>query len=168
MCHEVLLRSCLEQYADQYDYCIIDCLPGVGLLLTNALSAANEIIITMQAQPIPTKGMATLTESIQNVQRMINPKLRVNGILLTMRQHTNVSDHYANVIRTNNAGKVRVIRTEIPYNVRVQESQAFAAPTILYDRKSPSARAYVEFTREDIGREREEQVYERDTDALDR
>lgn len=168
MCHEVLLRSCLEQYADQYDYCIIDCLPGVGLLLTNALSAANEIIIPMQAQPFPTKGMAKLTESIQNVQRMINPKLRVNGILLTMRQHTNVSDHYANVIRTNNAGKVRVFRTEIPYNVRVQESQAFAAPTILYDRKSPSARAYVEFTKEVVGREHEEQVYERDTDALDR
>ena len=100
MCREVLLKTCLEQYSSQYDYCIIDCSPSVGLLLTNALSAANEVII--------------------------------------------------------------------PYNVKVQESQAFAAPTILYEPKSSSARAYVEFTQEVLGHGREEQVYERDEDARDR
>lgn len=58
MCREVLLKSCLEQYNNQYDYCLIDCSPSVGLLLTNALAAANEIIIPMQAQPFSVVGMA--------------------------------------------------------------------------------------------------------------
>ena len=70
MCREVLLKSCLEQYNNQYDYCLIDCSPSVGLLLTNALAAANEIIIPMQAQPFSVVGMSQLTSSIANVQRM--------------------------------------------------------------------------------------------------
>ena len=64
MCREVLLKSCLEQYNNQYDYCLIDCSPSVGLLLTNALAAANEIIIPMQAQPFSVVGMSQLTSSI--------------------------------------------------------------------------------------------------------
>lgn len=70
MCREVLLKACLEQYNNQYDYCLIDCSPSVGLLLTNALAAANEIIIPMQAQPFSVVGMSQLTSSIANVQRM--------------------------------------------------------------------------------------------------
>ena len=70
MCREVLLKACLEQYNNQYDYCLIDCSPSVGLLLTNALTAANEIIIPMQAQPFSVVGMSQLTSSIANVQRM--------------------------------------------------------------------------------------------------
>lgn len=90
MCREVLLKTCLEQYSSQYDYCIIDCSPSVGLLLTNALSAANEVIIPMQAQPFSVVGMSQLTNSISSVQRKINPGLHIRGVLLTMTQHTNV------------------------------------------------------------------------------
>lgn len=72
MCREVLLKSCLEQYNNQYDYCLIDCSPSVGLLLTNALAAANEIIIPMQAQPFSVVGMSQLTSSIANVQRKLD------------------------------------------------------------------------------------------------
>ena len=141
MCREVLLKTCLEQYSSQYDYCIIDCSPSVGLLLTN---------------------------SISNVQRKINPGLHIRGILLTMTQHTKVSEHYAHDVRAKYGRTLRVFTTEIPYNVKVQESQAFAAPTILYEPKSSSARAYVDFTQEVLGHGREEQVYERDEDARDR
>ena len=88
MCREVLLKTCLEQYSSQYDYCIIDCSPSVGLLLTNALSAANEVIIPMQAQPFSVVGMSQLTNSISSVQRKINPGLHIRGVLLTMTQHT--------------------------------------------------------------------------------
>ena len=95
MCREVLLKTCLEQYSSQYDYCIIDCSPSVGLLLTNALSAANEVIIPMQAQPFSVVGMSQLTNSISSVQRKINPGLHIRGVLLTMTQHTKVSEHYA-------------------------------------------------------------------------
>lgn len=168
MCREVLLKSCLEQYESQYDYCLIDCSPSVGLLLTNALAAANEIIIPMQAQPFSVVGMSQLTSSIANVQRKINPGLRVKGILLTMTEHTNVSDHYCGQVRSTYGNKIHVFTTEIPRNVKVQESQANAEPTILYDPKSNSAKAYIEFAKEVSGYGREEQVFERDEDALNR
>ena len=80
MCREVLLKTCLEQYSSQYDYCIIDCSPSVGLLLTNALSAANEVIIPMQAQPFSVVGMSQLTNSISSVQRKGIPKEEVQFI----------------------------------------------------------------------------------------
>lgn len=70
--------------------------------------------------------------------------------------------------RASQADEFVPVHTEIPYNVKVQESQAFAAPTILYEPKSSSAKAYVEFTKEVVGHGREEQVYERDEDARDR
>lgn len=130
MCREVLLKSCLEQYNNQYDYCLIDCSPSVGLLLTNALAAANEIIIPMQAQPFSVVGMSQLTSSIANVQRKINPGLRVKGILLTMTEHTNVSDHYCGQVRSTYGNKIHVFTTEIPRNVKVQESQANAEPML--------------------------------------
>ena len=149
MCREVLLKSCLEQYNNQYDYCLIDCSPSVGLLLTNALAAANEIIIPMQAQPFSVVGMSQLTSSIANVQRKINPELRVK-------------------VRSTYGNKIHVFTTEIPRNVKVQESQANAEPTILYDPKSNSAKAYIEFAKEVSGYGREEQVFERDEDALNR
>lgn len=168
MCREVLLKACLEQYDSQYDYCLIDCSPSVGLLLTNALAAANEIIIPMQAQPFSVVGMSQLTSSIANVQRKINPELRVKGILLTMTEHTNVSDHYCGQVRSTYGNKIHVFATEIPRNVKVQESQANAEPTILYDPKSNSAKAYIEFAKEVSGYGREEQVFERDEDALNR
>lgn len=154
--------------ANQYDYCLIDCSPSVGLLLTNALAAANEIIIPMQAQPFSVVGMSQLTSSIANVQRKINPGLRVKGILLTMTEHTNVSDHYCGQVRSTYGNKIHIFTTEIPRNVKVQESQANAEPTILYDPKSNSAKAYIEFAKEVSGYGREEQVFERDEDALNR
>lgn len=136
MCREVLLKTCLEQYSNQYDYCIIDCSPSVGLLLTNALSAANEVIIPMQAQPFSVVGMSQLTNSISSVQRKINPGLHIRGVLLTMTQHTKVSEHYAHDVRAKYGRTLRVFTTEIPYNVKVQESQAliwvlFSAPPII-------------------------------------
>lgn len=96
-------------------------------------------------------------ESYKQVQRYIRLTYLIPSILQM------VDDVRAKYGRT-----LRVFTTEIPYNVKVQESQAFAAPTILYEPKSSSARAYVDFTQEVLGHGREEQVYERDEDARDR
>ncbi len=163
MCREVLLKTCLEQYSSQYDYCIIDCSPSVGLLLTNALSAANEVIIPMQAQPFSVVGMSQLTNSISSVQRKINPGLHIRGVLLTMTQHTKVSEHYA-MMSAPSMENAPCIYYGDPYNVKVQESQAFAAPTILYEPKA----AAQEHTLNYAGGIRSwprRQVYERDEDA---
>lgn len=128
----------------------------------------QEIAQAKQAQPFSVVGMSQLTNSISSVQRKINPGLHIRGVLLTMTQHTKVSEHYAHDVRAKYGRTLHVFTTEIPYNVKVQESQAFAAPTILYEPKSSSARAYVDFTQEVLGHGHEEQVYERDEDARDR
>lgn len=117
MCREVLLKTCLEQYSSQYDYCIIDCSPSVGLLLTNALSAANEVIIPMQAQPFSVVGMSQLTNSISSVQRKINPGLHIRGVLLTMTQHTKVSEHYAHDVRAKYGRTLHVFTTEMLFDL---------------------------------------------------
>ena len=168
MSRETILRQYLDTLKGQYSHILIDCQPSLGMLTVNALAAANEIIIPMQAQPFSVVGMSQLTSSIANVQRKINPGLRVKGILLTMTEHTNVSDHYCGQGRSTYGNKIHVFTTEIPRNVKVQESQANAEPTILYDPKSNSAKAYIEFAKEVSGYGREEQVYERDEDALNR
>lgn len=153
------------------DYAALDAFlkyfPAVRKIVL-CLAAANEIIIPMQAQPFSVVGMSQLTSSIANVQRKINPGLRVKGILLTMTEHTNVSDHYCGQVRSTYGNKIHVFTTEIPRNVKVQESQANAEPTILYDPKSNSAKAYIEFAKEVSDYGREEQVFERDEDALNR
>lgn len=130
MCREVLLKTCLEQYSSQYDYCIIDCSPSVGLLLTNALSAANEVIIPMQAQPFSVVGMSQLTNSISSVQRKINPGLHIRGVLLTMTQHTKVSEHYAHTEST-----VIVLDGLNNYTetVTVAPSEYYCAAAVQYD-----------------------------------
>lgn len=126
MCREVLLKTCLEQYSSQYDYCIIDCSPSVGLLLTNALSAANEVIIPMQAQPFSVVGMSQLTNSISSVQRKINPGLHIRGVLLTMTQHTKVfnlkdrdkSDHYNLFAYIKNEDDILVVTKNLVKNLK--------------------------------------------------
>ena len=157
MCREVLLKTCLEQYISQYDYCIIDCSPPWASADKRAVRCQRGHH-PMQAQPFSVVGMSQLTNSISSVQRKINPGLHIRGVLLTMTQHTKVSEHYAHDVRAKYGRTLHVFTTEIPYNVKVQESQAFAAPTILYEPKSSSARAYVEFTQEVLGHGREEQV----------
>ncbi|WP_425371395.1 ParA family protein [Gemmiger formicilis] len=166
MCREVLLKTCLEQYSSQYDYCIIDC-PLCG-------ASADKRAVRCQRGHHPDAGAAVLggwavaaDKSDGSAAQKSTLTAYIRGVLLTMTQHTKVSEHYAHDVRAKYGRTLHVFTTEIPYNVKVQESQAFA-PTILYELKSSSARAYVDFTQEVLGHGREEQVYERDEDARDR
>ena len=84
MSRETMLRQVLEPLKKQYDHILIDCMPSLGMLTINALAAASSVIIPVQAQYLPAKGLEQLLKTVGRVQRQINPKLKIDGILLTM------------------------------------------------------------------------------------
>jgi len=84
MSRETILRSYIDQVKSDYDYVLIDCMPSLGMLTINALAAADSVIIPVQAHYLPAKGMAQLLQTIARVRRQINPKLALDGVLLTM------------------------------------------------------------------------------------
>lgn len=168
MCREAILKSCLGWYADRYDYCLIDCAPALGLLLVNALTAANEVIIPMQAQPFSVLGVAQLSEAISEVRSKINPQLRIGGILMTMTEHNSVSEGISLKVRSTYGSKFRIFSTEIPKNVDIQKSSAVGQAALEYDPKCSGAKAYTEFAKEVMKDGREKELSRCVENALDR
>ena len=84
MSRETILKQYLESAKRQYDCIILDCMPSLGMLTINALAAADSVLIPVQAQYLPAKGLEQLLQTINKVRRQINPKLKIDGILLTM------------------------------------------------------------------------------------
>jgi chromosome partitioning protein len=136
----------------KYDYIMIDCPPGFGLININALNASNKIIIPLQCEFFALEGLAQLFNTIQSVRSTINKGLIVSGILLTMYDRRNsLSSTIANDVRAH--FKNLVFDTVIPRNVKISEASSYGKPIILYDVKSAGAISYIELAREFLGRE---------------
>ncbi|MDR2781689.1 MAG: ParA family protein [Holosporaceae bacterium] len=135
-----------------YDYILIDCPPGFGLININALNASNRIIIPLQCEFYALEGLAQLFNTIQSVRNTINKNLIVSGILLTMYDRRNgLSSVVANDVRSH--FKNLVFNTVIPRNVKISEASSYGKPVILYDVKSSGAISYIELAREFLSRE---------------
>jgi chromosome partitioning protein len=135
-----------------YDYILIDCPPGFGLININALNASNKIIIPLQCEFYALEGLAQLFSTIQSVRNTINKDLIVSGILLTMYDRRNsLSSVVANDVRAH--FKNLVFNTVIPRNVKISEASSYGKPVILYDVKSMGAISYIELAREFLSRE---------------
>ncbi|MDR0631964.1 MAG: ParA family protein [Holosporaceae bacterium] len=136
----------------EYDYILIDCPPGFGLININALNASNKIIIPLQCEFYALEGLAQLFHTIQSVRDTINKGLIISGILLTMYDRRNsLSSVVANDVRTH--FKNLVFNTVIPRNVKISEASSYGKPIILYDVKSAGAISYIELAREFLARE---------------
>jgi chromosome partitioning protein len=136
----------------EYDYILIDCPPGFGLININALNASNKIIIPLQCEFYALEGLAQLFNTIQSVRDTINKNLIISGILLTMYDRRNsLSSMVANDVRTH--FKNLVFNTVIPRNVKISEASSHGKPIILYDVKSAGAISYIELAREFLARE---------------
>ncbi|MDR0555530.1 MAG: ParA family protein [Holosporaceae bacterium] len=136
----------------EYDYILVDCPPGFGLININALNAANKIIIPLQCEFYALEGLAQLFNTIQSVRNTINKDLIISGILLTMYDRRNsLSSVIANDVRGH--FKNLVFNTVIPRNVRISEASSHGKPIILYDVKSAGAIAHIELAREFLARE---------------
>ncbi|BCR02948.1 chromosome partitioning protein ParA [Desulfuromonas versatilis] len=146
---EVKLQGVLQDIAEDYDYIIIDCPPSLGLLTVNALTAADTVLIPLQCEFYAMEGLSQLMKTIRLIQKELNPRLSVKGILLTMFDvRNNLSHQVSEEIRNHFGGQV--FRTVIPRNVRLSEAPSHGLPVLLYDIASRGATAYLELAKEII------------------
>jgi len=138
---EFRLRKPVEAIRNEYEYIFIDCPPSLGLLTLNGLVAADGVLITLQCEYYALEGLSELLHTIVLVRDGLNPQLRLQGVLLTMFQHTNLSNQVVADVRAHLGQKV--YETVIPRNVTLSEAPSFGKPVILYDARSPGARAYL-------------------------
>lgn len=139
----------LEPLKRQYDYILIDCMPSLGMLTINALAAANSVIVPVQAQYLSAKSLEQLLMTINRVRRQINPKLRIDGILLTMVDaRTNYAREISALLRETYGSKIRVFATDIPHSVRAAEISAEGKSIFAHDPKGKVATAYHALTQE--------------------
>lgn len=112
MSRETALRNYLSEVKDKYDYVLIDCMPSLGMVTINALSAADSVIIPVQAQYLPAKGMTQLVQTISKVKKRINPNLKVDGMLLTLvDSRTNLAKSTVEALRENFGNQINVSHT---------------------------------------------------------
>ena len=144
---ETVLRDALASVRDQYDYVLMDCPPSLGLLTLNTLIAADSVLIPIQCEFYALEGMTQLLNTVRLVQRSLNSRLHIEGVLLTMFDgRLNLSKQVAAEAREYFGAKV--YRTAIPRNVRLAEAPSFGRPIVLYDVLSRGAQAYLELAQE--------------------
>ena len=146
---EYLLRNALEQLRDAYDYILIDCPPSLELLTLNALCAADSLLVPVQGEYYALEGLSDLMSTVRIVRRSLNPRLELEGVLLTMFDgRTNLAMQVADEVKRYFPGKVYA--TVIPRNVRLSEAPSHGKPIFAYDRTSRGAEAYRAFAAEFI------------------
>jgi chromosome partitioning protein len=143
------LKTALAPIEGTYDYVLIDCPPSLGLLTINALTAASEVIIPVQAEFYALEGLSQLTTVVRRIKEALNPNLTILGVLITMfdsrqRLATEVLDEVSRYFPD------RVFATQIPRNVRLSEAPSYGKPAVLFDVKSRGAQAYLSLAREVI------------------
>ncbi|NLY54517.1 MAG: ParA family protein [Firmicutes bacterium] len=148
---EMKLKEALEPIRPFYDYVLIDCPPSLGLLTLNALTAADGVLVPVQCEYYALEGLGQLLNTVQLVQRHLNPGLELTGALLTMYDaRTNLSQQVVEEVQ--GYFKEKVFKTIVPRNVRLSEAPSFGQPIIIYDPKSKGAEVYSELAREVIAR----------------
>lgn len=153
---EELLKDALKAVENDYDFIIIDCPPSLGLLNTNALTAADSVLIPVQSEYYALEGITQLLQTIRLVQRLFNPDLKIEGVLLTMYDaRTNLSAEVGQEIRKH--FKEKAYRTYIPRNVKLSEAPSSGLSIYDYELNSEGAKAYVALTREVLANYTEEQ-----------
>ncbi len=144
---EKKLKSQVDKIKDRYEYVIIDCPPTLGLLTINALNAADGLLAPIQCEYYALEGLSQLMNTYQLVKKHMNPRLAIEGILLTMFDgRTNLSIQVVDEVKRHFKGQV--FATIIPRNVRLSEAPSHGLPIYLYDPKSRGAEVYYELARE--------------------
>jgi len=145
------LARCLEPALHAYDFVLIDCPPSLGLLTLNALTAADSVLIPLQCEYYALEGLARLLDTVDRVHKGLNPRLGVEGIVLTMVDlRANLTRQVADEVRQHFAD--RVYDTTIPRNVRLSEAPSHGKPALLYDVHSKGAISYLQLAQEVLKR----------------
>ncbi len=147
---ETRLKRALEPVVGRYDFVLIDCPPSLGLLTLNALTAANEVLIPVQAEYYALEGLSQLTDVVRRIRTVLNPELRFTGVLVTMFDgRTKLASEVLEEVHAH--FPEQVFRTQIPRNIRLSEAPSYGKPAVLFDVKSRGAQAYLALAREVVG-----------------
>lgn len=149
MNREGRLKNSLERIKHDYDYVIIDCPPSLGLLTINALTASSSVIIPIQCEFYALEGVTMLMNTVQLVQRNLNPALKLEGVVMTMYDsRTKLAQDVVSEVQK--FFKTKLYNTIVPRNVRLSEAPSHGQPVIDYDNKSKGAQVYMELAQEVI------------------
>jgi chromosome partitioning protein len=143
--HDALRQPAMDAF--DWDYILIDCPPSLNLLTVNAMIASDSVLIPLQSEFFALEGLSQLMLTVREVRQTANPKLRIEGVVLTMFDARNNLSQQVEQDARDNLGEL-VMETRIPRNVRVSEAPSFAQPVIDYDPTSKGAEAYRELARE--------------------
>ena len=151
MSRELTLKNCLKEIKKDYEYILIDCMPSLGMITVNALAAADSVMIPVQAQYLPAKGMTQLVQTIGKVQRTLNPDLRIDGIVLTLVDgRTNLAKQTLHILRNQYGNRMKIYSSQIPVAVKAAETCFQGKSIYAYDKNSSVAKAYENLTKEVI------------------
>lgn len=149
MSRETKLREYVNHVSGAYDYILIDCTPSLGMMTINALVCADSVLIPVQAAYLPIKGLEQLIMTIGKVKRQINPKLEIEGILMTMvDSRTNYAKDISSLLIDTYGNSVRIFQNNIPLSVRAAETSAVGISIYAHDPKGKVAQAYERLTEE--------------------
>ena len=159
MSREYTLRNCLMGLNDKYDYILIDCPPSLTMITVNALASSNKVIIPVQTQYLAVKNMVQLLKTVSKVKRQVNPKLEVDGILLTLvDERTNLSKETIYELQRSYRDKdiIKIFNSKIPRAVKAAEATTEGKSIFSYNKNSKVAEAYYQFAKEVVenGKER--------------
>jgi chromosome partitioning protein len=144
---ELLLKRAMSDHSGSYDFVLLDCPPALNLLTVNALAAADSLIVPVQCEYYALEGVSELFNTLARLRRVVNPQLRIEGLLLTMYdERTNLAPAVAADLRSFYSGLV--FETVIPRNVRLAEAPSYGKPVLYYDAKSRGAESYLELAKE--------------------
>lgn len=151
---EKMLANILDPIKEKYDYLIVDTCPALGALTINALAAADGVVITVNPQLLAMVGLQEFLKTIKKIKSRINPKLEVEGILLTMCEpRTNLCKVISEQVMETFEGQIRVFESKIPSTVKVGESVYYSEPLIEYAPQTKACKAYENFGKELVGYE---------------
>ena len=152
MAREQVLKRAVDKLREKYDYIIIDCPPSLGLLTLNALTAADTLLVPIQCEYFALEGLAQLMHTVKLVRTHLNPRLEVEGVVMTMYDaRTNLSSQVVNEVKK--FFKNKVYKTIIPRSIKLGEAPSYGLPINLYDPKCAGAAAYKNLATEIVERE---------------
>ncbi len=149
MSREYAMKNCLSNLKDKYDYIIIDCMPSLSMITTNALACSDQVIIPVQSQYLSARGMGNLLNIVSRVRRQLNKELKVGGILMTLVDNrTKLPFTIRKELEINFGNIVKLYDTQIPFAVKTAESSSKGKSIFAYDKNSKVAEAYSQFAKE--------------------
>ena len=149
---EYIMKECIKEIQDSYDYVLIDCPPSLGLVTLNALTAADTVLVPVQCEYFALEGMEQLFHTIGLVQNRLNPSLEIEGVVFTMfDSRTNLSLEVVDEVKK--VLKPSMYSSIIPRNVRLGEAPSYGLPITIYDSKSKGAESYRALAEQVINKE---------------